>query len=290
MQIAIYSRVGNILQEHYLVGLIERLQKQVKVLLYEPLYRYIAEKCHLRLGADELFGCGADLNGRALCLISVGGDGTMLDAAALAVEGNVPVTGFCTGRLGFLPALKDENLNYALTCLLRRNYSIEYRSMLYAEGFADGGRFALNDICIQKRGSAVAEINVHIDGEFLSDYWADGLIVSTPTGSTAYSLSAGGPIISPAAACFVVVPIAAHNLSARPVVVPDTSTLAINMHTRNKSIVVGLDSKEYEMSDEVQLSVRKFDKKVGFIKFPDTSFYQTLREKLLWGVGTRVSR
>jgi NAD+ kinase len=160
--------------------------------------------------------------------------------------------------------------------------------MLQVQSCPDGDHVALNDICVQKRGSPIAEINVHIGGEFLATYWADGLIVSTPTGSTAYSLSAGGPIVSPQAACLVIMPIAAHDLNMRPVIVPDTSTISIDMRTRSKTIVISADSKEYVADDNIVLTIQKFSKRVGFIKLPCTNFYQTLREKLLWGVGTRV--
>jgi NAD+ kinase len=289
MQIAVYSRCGNEKQEQQVVRLVEILQKRTKVLLYEPVYRYVSAKHNLHLDRDELFGSGAELGGDVACLVSVGGDGTMLDAAALAVQNDIPIVGFSTGRLGFLSEMGNDNLDTTLELLLNRRFDIEYRTMLHVEGCPDGSRFALNDIRMHKRGSAIAEINVHINGEFLSTYWADGLIVSTPTGSTAYSLSAGGPIISPAAACFVVAPIAAHNLNVRPVVVPDNSVISIEMSTRNRNIVVGVDSREYEMADDMRLIIRKYHKSIGFVKLPNTNFYQMLREKLLWGMDTRIN-
>jgi NAD+ kinase len=290
MQVAIYSRLGNENQEQRLMQLIEMLQKQAKILLYEPLYRHIAEKYGLQLCADELFHSAADLSEDTVCVISVGGDGTMLNAAALVIDSRIPVVGLSTGRLGFLPVLKFENLQDTISLILQRKFDVEYRNLLQIQGLAANNMYALNDVCVQKRGSAIAEINVHIDNEFLSTYWADGLIVSTPTGSTAYSLSAGGPIVSPQAACFVVVPIAPHNLNVRPVVVPDTSVLSIEMHTRSKNIVVGVDSKEYEMPAGTKLIVQKAKQSVGFVKLHNTSFYQTLREKLLWGVDKRENR
>jgi NAD+ kinase len=206
----------------------------------------------------------------------------------LVIDSRIPIVGVSTGRLGFLPILKFDNLENTIDQILHKKFEVEYRNLLQIEGLSANNMYALNDVCVQKRGSAIAEINVHINNEFLSTYWADGLIVSTPTGSTAYSLSAGGPIVSPQAACFVVVPIAPHNLNVRPVVVPDTSVLSIEMHTRSKNIVVGVDSKEYEMPAGTKLIVHKAKQSVGFVKLFNTSFYQTLREKLLWGMDNRI--
>jgi NAD+ kinase len=288
MQAAIYSRIGNEKQEQHLLRLVEILKARTKTLLYAPLYPYFSQKYGLHLASDELFGSAQELQ-QSSCMISVGGDGTMLDAAAMAVRSNIPIVGFSTGRLGFLPMLKDENLLAGIDNILNGNYDVEKRSMLCVHGCPDGDCIALNDICMQKRGSPIAEINVHINNEFLATYWADGLIISTPTGSTAYSLSAGGPIVSPQASCLVVMPIAAHNLNVRPVIVPDSSVITINMHTRSKAIIVSADSREYEVADDICLVVEKFSQCVKFVKLPDTNFYQNLRQKLLWGVGTRVS-
>ncbi|GHU96250.1 NAD kinase [Bacteroidia bacterium] len=287
MKIAIYSRTGNVKQEQGLLQLVAALRSKTDILLYEPIYQQIAKKYNLQIQPSELFRTAADLTSDVLCMISVGGDGTMLDAAALSINTCIPIVGLSTGRLGFLPILEWDTLNTAIENILHKNFEVEQRDLLLIQGLQEDNMMAINDICIQKRGSAIAEINVHINHEFLSTYWADGLIISTPTGSTAYSLSAGGPIVSPQAACFVVVPIAPHNLNMRPIVVPNSAVLSINMRTRSGKIVVGIDSKEYEIPASTQLTVKKAAQQVGFIKLPHTNFYQILREKLLWGVDTR---
>jgi NAD+ kinase len=289
MLIGIYSRLGNEKQEQRLIRIIGILRERVRIALYAPLYPYISEKYGLRLAADELFGSAVDLPAENACMLSVGGDGTMLDAAALSVHSGIPIIGFSTGRLGFLPMLNDDTLETALDAIIGGSYDVEYRTMLMlqTDNCHDDGCIALNDVCLQKRGSPIAEINVTINGEFLCTYWADGLIVSTPTGSTAYSLSAGGPIVSPQSECFVVLPIAPHNLNVRPVIVPDSSVIVIGMRTRSKTIVISADSKEYERPDDVLLTIKKFGKKAGFIKLQDMNFYGILRDKMLWGVETR---
>jgi NAD+ kinase len=287
MKIAIYSRYGNPKQEGGVIQIIEKIRQQAEILVHEPFYRNLSPRFRLQLKAEELFNSAASLTSDVVCLVSVGGDGTLLDAASLVMNNSIPLVGISTGRLGFLAAIMIADVDRALELILSQNFEVEHRDLLQVEGCPGGAYFALNDVCIQKRGAAIAEIKTYINGDFLSTYWADGLIISTPTGSTAYSLSAGGPIVAPNASCLVLSPIAPHNLSVRSIVIPDTAMLELEMHTRTGSVIVGVDSKSFELPVSARLKVQKAKQKVGFVKLPHMSFYQTLREKLLWGLDSR---
>jgi NAD+ kinase len=219
--------------------------------------------------------------------MSVGGDGTFLDAASLVINNSIPIVGVSTGRLGFLAGVTTDELDNALSCILSGNFTLDERNLIRVDGVPNGTHYALNDVCIQKRGAAIAEINAFIDRDFLSTYWADGLIVATPTGSTAYSLSAGGPIVTPNSSCFTISPIAPHNLSVRPIVIPDSSLIELEMITRSGSVIVSIDSKSYELPMSAKLKIQKAENSVNFIKLGHMNFYQTLRDKLLWGLDIR---
>jgi NAD+ kinase len=244
----------------------------------------------LQLPNVKLFAESKDLSPEEVrCVMSVGGDGTFLAAASLMFGTTIPVVGVSTGRLGFLPTISVDvnNVCGSLDNILLGNFDVEYRSMLQVEGCLGKQNHALNEVWFQKRGASIAEINVYINGEFLNNYWADGLIVATPTGSTAYSLSAGGPIVAPDAPCLIVSPIAPHSLNVRPIVVPDSAHIELEMLTRSGGVIIGIDSQSYEMPTGAKLKVQKSATKIGFIKFKHSSFYRTLREKLLWGVDRR---
>jgi NAD+ kinase len=265
--------------------LVERLLRRegVEVLLHELFSRRLPQ---LPRGV-RLFTDAASLPQGVACLMSVGGDGTFLDAASMVAEAGIPLVGVSAGRLGFLASITIDRSGEANDDICSGKFEVDYRNLLRVEGCPGGACYALNEVCLQKRGAAIAEINVHIDGEFLNTYWADGLIVATPTGSTAYSLSAGGPLVSPDASCMIISPIAPHNLSVRPIVIPDTAALSLEMITRSGSVIVGVDSKSYEIPAGVKLKVQKAANRVGFIKLPNNSFYRTLRSKLMWGLDAR---
>ena len=275
--------------EDCVLQLVKRLQSRsgVEALLYEPFYRSLSVERQKRLGKVELFAGALSLPCGAVCLMSVGGDGTLLDAAAMVADTDIPLVGVSAGRLGFLSCITIDKSEEAIDDILAKKFTVEHRSMLRVDGCPDGPHYALNEVCLQKRGAAIAEINVHINGEFLNNYWADGIIVATPTGSTAYSLSAGGPLVSPDASCMIISPIAPHNLSVRPIVIPDTAELDLEMMTRSGSVIVGVDSKSYELPAGVKLKVQKAVTRVGFIKLGNSSFYRTLRSKLMWGLDAR---
>ncbi len=285
MKIAVYSRLSTPRHKNCALQLVENLLRRegVEVLLHELFSRCLPQ---LPSGAS-FFADAASLPQGVTCLMSVGGDGTFLDAASMVAEANIPLVGVSAGRLGFLASIAIDKSGEAIDEILSGKFVVEYRNLLRVEGCPEGACYALNEVCLQKRGAAISEINVHINGEFLNTYWADGLIVATPTGSTAYSLSAGGPLVSPDASCMIISPIAPHNLSVRPIVIPDTAELSLEMITRSGSVIVGIDSKSYEMPAGVKLKVQKAANQVGFIKLSTNSFYRTLRSKLMWGLDAR---
>jgi NAD+ kinase len=219
--------------------------------------------------------------------MSIGGDGTFLDAASLMYGTDIPLVGISTGRLGFLPVISIDKVEEAVESILSGSFEVERRAMLQVEGCTNELQYALNEVCLQKRGVPIAEINVYINGQFFNNYWADGLVVATPTGSTAYSLSAGGPIVAPDASCLIVSPVSPHSLNVRPVVIPDSAQLELKMITRSGMFIAGVDSRAYEMPVGVTLKVQKAAATIGFVKFKQDNFYQTLRKKLLWGVDAR---
>jgi NAD+ kinase len=290
MQIAIYSRNGVATQVVECISqLVQRLHsKEMAALLYEPFFRSLRKEQQRQLSGAELFTETSGLSpAEVTCLMSVGGDGTFLDAASLVFGTCIPVVGVNAGRMGFLPSIPVDKVDEALEHIAAGSFDVEQRTMLQVDGCAGKRQHALNEAFLQRRGAPVAEINVHINGEFLNSYWADGFIVATPTGSTAYSMSAGGPIITPDAPCLVVSPVAPHSLNARPLVVPDSVRIEMEMMTRSGRVIIGVDSKSYEQPAGGKITVQKADAKISFIKLKQSSFYQTLREKLLWGVDVR---
>lgn len=224
-------------------------------------------------------------------LVSLGGDGTLLETIAMIGRSEKPVLGINTGRLGFLATTQRNEIEDALNALLNKAYSIDSRALLKLESdceiFGDLD-FALNEFTIIKTdSSSMITVHAFIDGEYLNSYWSDGLIVSTPTGSTGYSLSCGGPIVLPHSNNFVITPVSAHNLNVRPLIVSDESVISFEIEGRSNKFLVSLDSRSESVDSKVQLAVRKEDFKAKLIKFNDSNYLDTLRQKLNWGLDLR---
>lgn len=223
-------------------------------------------------------------------VISIGGDGTMLKSVTLVRDSQVPVVGINSGRLGFLANISKNEIDSALMQLFAGEFEYEYRSLIEivsdTKEFAEFP-FALNEITVQKRLSSMVTVRVDIDGEYLSTYLTDGLIVSTPTGSTAYSLSVGGPIVFPSTGVFTVAPIAGHNLSMRPVVVPDTVHIRLQIESRQGSCLVTADNRCVELPSPIELLLRKSDFCFRMVRFGNNTFSNTIRNKLMWGADVR---
>lgn len=224
-------------------------------------------------------------------LISIGGDGTLLDSVSHIGKTQIPVLGINTGRLGFLATISRDETEQALREVLKGSYSLDKRAVLQlhtAQGIFGTMNFALNDFTVVKKDtSAMITIHTFIDGEFLNSYWADGIIVSTPTGSTGYSLSCGGPLIFPRSGNFVLTPVSPHNLTVRPIIVSDTSEVSFEVDGRSKKFLVTLDSRIATVDNTVKLTIKRADFIVNLIQLEGHHYFKTLRQKLNWGLDIR---
>jgi len=224
-------------------------------------------------------------------MLSLGGDGTYLEAVTYVRDRAIPVAGINIGRLGFLAAIGQDEITTAVDSILQGFFDIEERALIRVETgqplFGDFN-FALNEITVHKRDDAsMITIHVWLDGRFLNSYWADGLIVATPTGSTAYSLSVGGPLVLPGTGTFLLSPIAPHNLTARPLVYKDTMTLTLRMEGRSGKVLVSADSRSVVVEDHVELKISRAPFNILIPRLKNHDFYQTLRGKLMWGADKR---
>ncbi|TWR25757.1 NAD kinase [Mucilaginibacter pallidiroseus] len=223
--------------------------------------------------------------------ITIGGDGTMLDMVTLIRDTGVPVIGINFGRLGFLASINRNDIAAAIHAVVNKEYTIDSRELLVIDSeqnlFGDNN-FALNDVTIHKRDdAAMITTHVSLNGEFLNSYWGDGIIISTSTGSTAYSLSCGGPIIFPQSNSIALTPVAPHNLNVRPVILPDTSELSFEVECRGTNYIVSCDSRTIIIDKSVPFKVYKADFKLNLIRLNNESYLSTLRKKLLWGLDAR---
>jgi NAD+ kinase len=223
--------------------------------------------------------------------LSIGGDGTLLDSVCVVGKKEIPILGLNTGRLGFLANVATDKIGEAIEELAKGNYQIESRILLSlnsSKKLFQGVNFALNEFTIHKKDtSSMITVHTFIDGKYLNSYWADGLIVATPTGSTGYSLSCGGPLITPGAKNFVITPVSPHNLNVRPIIVSDEAEISFEIEGRTDKFMISLDSRSTSISSEVKLSVKKEAFSAKLVKLPSYHFFDTLRQKLNWGLDLR---
>jgi len=225
--------------------------------------------------------------------ISIGGDGTILRAITFVKDLGIPIVGINTGRLGFLATIQNNAIETAIDDILNNNYKISERSLLSIESIPKNKdvsslNFALNEIAVSRKDTtSMITVNTKLDGEYLTSYWSDGLIVSTPTGSTGYSLSCGGPVITPGSNNFILTPIAPHNLSARPLVISDSTKIELKVNGREDQYLVSLDSRLATFHNDTIITIQKANFKINMIEFYNESFLDTLRKKLLWGEDKR---
>ncbi|MGI8952588.1 MAG: NAD kinase [Chitinophagaceae bacterium] len=290
MKVAIYSRGLEEDQHNQLIILLDELEKHnICVSIFKPFieqYSDIKPSCN-----TTSFSESEDLNNSFDCLISLGGDGTMLDAVALVRNKNIPILGINFGRLGFLASISKEELTSAVDALVNGTYVIDKRSLIHLDAdisLFNETPFALNEFAIHKKdNSPMIKIHTYLNGEFLNSYWADGLIVSTPTGSTGYNMSCNGPIVFPDCSSFVITPVAAHNLNIRPIVVPDANIISFEVEGRTDKIICALDSRREIVDKNIQLAVKKEKFTISLIRLNENSFLSTLRTKLAWGFDKR---
>lgn len=235
----------------------------------------------------------SELNESFDLLISVGGDGTILRAITFVRDYSIPIVGINTGRLGFLATIQTDDIESAIEHILQGNYKTSERTLLSVETDPENEalaetNFALNEIAVSRKNTtSMITVETHLNDEYLTSYWADGLIVSTPTGSTGYSLSCGGPVITPDANSFVLTPIAPHNLNARPLVIPDDTTIQLRVDGRENQHLMSLDSRIVTLSNATVITVKKANFKIKMVELLDKSFIDTLRRKMLWGEDKR---
>ncbi len=292
MKVAIYSRGVDADQQQSLHALLHELNKHdITIYVFEDLLKKFS--LATALGKEPLipFACSSDLHNTIDCLISVGGDGTVLDAITLVGDTQIPILGINYGRLGFLATISKDELGIMVESLVNRTYIIEKRTLIHVDAnipIFGSSPFALNEFAIHKRDtSPMIKIHTYLNGEFLNSYWADGLIVATPTGSTGYNMSCNGPILFPDSASLVITPVAPHNLNVRSIVVPDSSVISFEIEGRTEELICAMDARKEIVPKNIQLAVKKENFLVSFIRLNENSYLTTLRNKLTWGLDKR---
>ncbi len=291
MKIAIYGRATNDNTSEYIQQLFHKLNEyKTEILIFEPFYNFLKTKLEL-VGNIKTFEAYTHLQGKVDVMLSLGGDGTFLETLAYVRDSGIPVLGINTGRLGFLANVAKTEINAAIEALVEHKYSIEKRSMLSVsgpKGIFGLVNYGLNELTLHKKDtSSMITIHTYINGDYLNSYFADGLIIATPTGSTAYSLSCGGPLVMPGSENFVITPIAPHNLNVRPLVISDNNVITLEVEGRSPNYLVTLDSRSEVIESNIQLTVQKADFCAHLIKLENQSFFTTMRNKLLWGLDKR---
>ncbi|MEN8223832.1 MAG: NAD kinase [Bacteroidota bacterium] len=291
MKLALFGKSIREENEAYLIQLIHKLNEhECELIVYEPFLEKIKEIGTFE-NLDHTFNSYEELKGNADMVFSIGGDGTLLDTVSLVQDSGIPVLGINLGRLGFLSSISRDDIIPAVDKVLQGEYSLDQRTLMQLktrEGLFCEFNYALNDLTVNRKDStALIVIHVYVDDIFLNSYWADGLIVATPTGSTAYSLSSGGPIVSPGSENFVITPIAPHNLTIRPIVVSDKSKIRIRVEGRDEKFLVSLDSKLDVITPEDELIIQVANFKFNLVKIENKDFFTTIRDKLKWGLDAR---
>ena len=241
----------------------------------------------------KTFSSHTELDSSFDMLISIGGDGTILRAATLVRDSGIPILGINAGRLGFLASVQKENIAEFLQFVLDKKYSISKRALISIHCSTPNEsieemNFAMNEITVSRKDTtAMITIDTYLNGEYLNSYWADGLIISTPTGTTGYNLSCGGPILTPDVKSLVLTPIAPHNLTTRPLVVPDNTEIRLKVSGREANYLVSLDSRVTSVKNESILTLNKTPFHINMVEIPEETFVKTLRKKLLWGEDKR---
>ncbi len=291
MLIALYNRTFDEQDIPFLQRLVKLLEMhRLQMVIFSDFYEQL--KQHVTFSeTPRLFSGKRELPLSTDMLISLGGDGTMLDAVCFVGNSNIPLIGVNLGRLGFLAAISEDEVENAILSLVRGSYTLEKRSLLHLDSSVplfDGSPFALNEFTIHRLDtSSMIKIHTYLNGEFLNTYWADGLIVATPTGSTGYSLSCGGPVVFPQASSFVITPVAPHNLNTRPIVVPDDNVISFEIEGRSEHFLCTLDSRTESIRSNVQLAVKRENFTVSLVRPDEHNFLNTIRQKLYWGIDKR---
>ena len=292
MRLKKFALFGNIYQAKksaHVLRLLSILAKhQAEVYIHKDFYLYLTKDQKMDIQVAGVFE-GDDFE--ADMVLSMGGDGTFLKAASYVGKKNIPILGINTGRLGFLADISPEEMEETFEDIYRKNYKVEDRSVLqvFSESqFLKGYPCGLNEIAILKRdSSSMITIHTSINGAYLTTYQADGLVIATPTGSTAYSLSIGGPIIVPHSKTIAITPVAPHSLNVRPIVVNDDCEITLDVESRSHNFLVAIDGRSETCREGTRLTIRKADYHIKIVKRPNHVFFHTLRNKMMWGADGR---
>ena len=291
MRIALYGSPFDVSKSKYIQHLVCKIeQENISICVERQFLEFLTQQIKFKNSVTE-FETHHELKENADILLSIGGDGTLLNTITLIRDSNIPILGINTGRLGFISSISTDQIDSAITQLIKGNYNIQERTLLQLE--SENNLFgeinvALNEVTILKKDtSSMIQIHAYLNDVYLNSYWADGLIVSSPTGSTGYSLSCGGPIILPETNNFIISPIAAHNLNVRPLVVSDDTVIRLKVDEREELALVALDSRSRAINPSLSLTIRKANYKIKLIRLEDQSFISTMREKLMWGKDKR---
>ena len=290
MKIAIFGTNFSEQYTKYITHLLKKMDERgVEIIIYEEFFNFLEESIDLNERIKTFNKINADDN--IDLLFSIGGDGTLLKAITYVKDSGIPVLGVNTGRLGFISSVSTDQIDIAINYVLKREFTIRKRTVLELQSknnLFGKANFALNEVAIVKKDtSSMIRIDAFVDDEFLNSYWADGLLISTPTGSTGYSLSCGGPIILPGTENIIISPIAPHNLNVRPIIINENAVIKLKVEDRDQLALVSLDSRSRAFESSLEITIKKAKFRINLIELPNNSFIKTIRTKLMWGSDKR---
>jgi NAD+ kinase len=291
LKVAIYSRVIEKEQYGVLQSFFDSLHaRQIEFIVWKHFITQLDNQIHFK-DTPKVFEFDNQLDESFECMISLGGDGTLLDTIILVQNKNIPILGINFGRLGFLANVGQNEIDKSLEALINHAFVNDERTLIHVDANTDifgNVPYGINEFAIHKQDiSSMLKIHTYLNGEFLNTYWADGIIVATPTGSTGYSLSCGGPIVFPDSGSFVITPIAPHNLNVRPIIVPDDNIISFEVEGRMDHFICTLDARKEIVPKNTQIALRKEYFEVNLMRLNENNFLQTLHNKLMWGFDKR---
>jgi NAD+ kinase len=291
MKIALYGRPFSCDCKKNITAFFQILEEnQIELFIFTPFLEFLKQDAGIMPAVSGTFLSHDDIPSDVQLMFSMGGDGTFLESVSIIQDSGIPIAGINTGRLGFLANIPPENIMSSIPAILQGHYSIEHRALIrleLSEGSLSGFSCALNEVSIQKKYSSMITIHTYLNDVLLNSYWADGLIISTPTGSTAYSLSVGGPIVTPDSSNFIISPLAPHNLTVRPVIVPDNNIIKLKVDSRDSCFILSLDSRSEIFDTNLEIIIRRADFTLKTVRTEGHTFYDNLRNKLMWGLDRR---
>ncbi|MGG7034662.1 MAG: NAD kinase [Flavobacterium sp.] len=293
MKVAIYGQYYQNSTEPIIKDIFDFFNNNGVEMVIEALFLDLLREKELIKKTYKTFSSHTELNDSFDMMISIGGDGTILRATTLVRDSGIPILGINAGRLGFLAMVQKENISTFLQFVIDKKYTITKRTLISLNCSPENPdiqdmNFAMNEISVNRKDTtSMITIETHLNGEFLNSYWADGLIIATPTGSTGYSMSCGGPILTPDVKSLVITPIAPHNLNARPLVIPDETEIKLKVTGRGGKYLVSMDSRIASIENDSVLTIKKTNFQINMVEIPGETFLKTLRNKLMWGEDKR---